>query len=188
MIDLIREAASIQEFIESKNWDFYFIGGITVQVWGQPRLTQDIDFTLFTNLKNEPDYISAFLQRYRPKFSDAAEFALSNRVLPMFTDSGIGIDLTLGGLSDMSESLARSSYQEFVDGIKLRICSAEDLIILKTMAGRGRDWIDIESVVIRQNNLDWEYIVSTLECVTDNDGLSPRIDKLRSLKSQFYKQ
>lgn len=98
MIDLIREAASIQEFIESRNWDFYFIGGIPVQVWGQPRLTQDIDFTLFTNLKDEPEYLSAFLERYRPKFSDAAEYALLNRVMPMVTESGIGIDLTLGGL------------------------------------------------------------------------------------------
>jgi hypothetical protein len=50
MIDLINEAASIQEFIESKHWDFFFIGGLTVQVWGQPRLTQDIDLTVFTEL------------------------------------------------------------------------------------------------------------------------------------------
>lgn len=53
MIDLISEAASLQDFLEASDWDFFFIGGIAVQVWGQPRMTQDIDLTVFTNLQNE---------------------------------------------------------------------------------------------------------------------------------------
>ncbi len=188
MIDLIREAASIQEFIESKKWDFFFIGGVSVQVWGQPRLTQDIDLTIFTNLKNEPEYISAFLSRYKPKFSDAAEYALLHRVLPMFTNEGIGIDVTLGGLSDTSEALTRSSYQPFAGGIDLRICSADDLIIMKTVAARDRDWIDVESVIIRQRKLDWVYIFSTLQGLTDDDEIPPKIEHLKLLKSRFYKK
>ena len=188
MIDLITEAASIQEFIESKHWDFFFIGGLAVQVWGQPRLTQDIDLTIFTELTNEPEFVKAFLEHYKPKFSDALEFALSNRVLPMFTDSGIGIDVTLSGLSTMSDALRRSSKQEFVDGIDLKVCSPEDLIILKTVAGRDRDWIDIESVIIRQSQLDWDYVLETLERLTDNEVIPARVERLEQLKHRFYKK
>ncbi|MGH9948475.1 MAG: hypothetical protein ACRD6X_14955 [Pyrinomonadaceae bacterium] len=188
MIDLIREAASIQEFVESKQWNFFFIGGVPVQVWGQPRLTQDIYLTIFTELKNESEYISAFLARYKPKFSDAMDFALLNRVLPMFTETGIGIDVTLSGLSDMSEALVRSSFQEFVEDISLRVCSAEDLIIMKTVAGRDRDWFDIESVIIRQNLLDWQYILSTLESLTDDEEIPDRITQLKLKKSKFYQK
>ena len=54
------------------------------------------------------------------------------------------------------------------------------------MAGRGRDWIDIESVIIRQSSLHWDYIFGTLESVTDADELPPRIENLEALKSQFY--
>lgn len=186
MIDLITEAAKLQEFLEEKGWDFFFIGGVTVQVWGQPRMTQDIDLTVFTNLRNEPEYIAAFLARYTPKFFDANQFALTNRVLPMFTNSGIGIDVTLGGLSDTSEALARSSYQPFVGGISLRICSPDDLIIMKTVAARPRDWLDVESVIIRQDTLDWEYILSTLAGLDAYEDMSTRLEKLKSLKSQFY--
>ncbi len=186
MIDLITEAADLQEFLEEKGWDFYFIGGVTVQVWGQPRLTQDIDLTVFTNLVNETQYIDTLLARYSPKFSDAGEFALTNRVLPMFTKSGIGIDVTLGGLSDANEALARSSYQPFVGGFNLRICSPDDLIIMKTVAGRPRDWIDVESVVIRQKHLDWNYILSTIESLDAYEDMSIRLEKLNVLKSQFY--
>lgn len=166
----------------------FFIGGVAVQVWGQPRLTQDIDLTIFTNLKNEPEYIAAFLTRYSPKFSDAAQFALTNRVLPMFTKGGIGIDVTLGGLSDISEALARSSYQPFVGDFNLRICSPDDLVIMKTVAARPRDWIDVESVIIRQNSLDWDYIFVTLQGLSDYEDLSAKLENLSSLKSQFYQK
>lgn len=188
MIDLIIEAAALQEFLEEQNWEFFFIGGVAVQVWGQPRMTQDIDLTVFTNLTNEPEYIAAFLARYSPKFSDAGQFALTNRVLPMFTKGGIGIDVTLGGLSDISEALARSSYQPFVGGHNLRICSADDLVIMKTVAARPRDWIDVESVIIRQNCLDWAYILSTLHNLSEYQDLSAEIENLTSLRSQFYQK
>ena len=187
MIDLFREASSIQAFIEKNDWKFFFIGGITVQAWGQPRLTQDIDLTVFTELKNETEYVRAFTTRYKPKFSDALEFALSHRVLPLFTESGIGIDVTLSGLSESSEALLRSTQHEFIEGISLRICSADDLIIMKTVAGRDRDWIDIESVTIRQEQLDWPYILKTLESLTDNELMPERIQRLRKLKSKFYR-
>lgn len=186
MIDLIAEAASLQEFLEEKGWDFYFIGGIAVQVWGQPRVTLDIDLTVFTNLRNEPDYISAFLARYSPKFSDAAQFALTNRVLPMFTSSGTGIDVTLGGLSDTNEALARASYQQFTSSFRLKICSADDLIVMKVVAARPRDWLDVESVIIRQSSLDWDYIMASLKALEPYEDISSPLENLNTLRSRFY--
>ena len=43
MIDLVEEAAKLQSFVEENGWDFHFIGGIVVQIWGRPRLTTDLD-------------------------------------------------------------------------------------------------------------------------------------------------
>lgn len=188
MIDLIAEAAALQEFLEETGWDFYFIGGLAVQVWGQPRLTQDIDLTVFTNLKDEPEYIARLLDRYSPKFSDASQFALTNRVLPMFTKGGIGIDVTLGGLSDDSEALRRSSYQWFTDTVSLRVCSADDLVIMKTVAARPRDWLDIEAVIIKQTNLDWDYIIDTIQSLDAYEDISARRENLLSFKSRYYQK
>lgn len=188
MTELFAEASSVQEFIEGRGWEFYFIGGLVVQFWGEPRLTTDIDLTVFTNLSNESQFISTLLARYSPKFGDADRFALTNRVLPMYTDSGIGIDVTLGGLSDTSEALRRSSYQSFSEGIRLRICSAEDLIVMKTVAARPRDWIDVESVIIKQGQLDWEYIDSSLAALDAYEDMGSRIAHLHSLKNSFYRK
>ena len=191
MIDLVEEAARLQSFVEENGWDFYFIGGIVVQVWGRPRLTTDLDITVFTNLVNETDYIQAFLKRYRAKFSDAEAFALTDRVLPIETDEKIGIDVTLGGLADVNPQLARATYQPFTDKISLKVCSAEDLIVLKTAAWRPQDIFDLEGVLIKQNKLDWNYIEQQLAQIDDYNfdvGFREKVSGLFALKEKYYQK
>ena len=44
----------------------------------------------------------------------------------------------------------------------LLTCSAEDLIVLKAFAARGRDWVDVEGIIVRQAGaLDWRTSTST---------------------------
>jgi hypothetical protein len=46
-----------------------------------------------------------------------------------------------------------------IEGVPTRICTAEDLIIHKVIADRGKDWIDIEGILMRQRGkLDIQYI------------------------------
>jgi hypothetical protein len=48
MIELFRLAAELQDLCHRQRWQFCFIGGIAVQRWGSPRVTQDVDMTLLT--------------------------------------------------------------------------------------------------------------------------------------------
>lgn len=55
--------------------------------------------------------------------------------------------------------MERAVEYELETGKQIRLCSAEDLIIHKTVAGRPQDLYDIESVVYRQGkSLDVKYI------------------------------
>lgn len=94
---LIDEAVGFQDFVIGKGWEFYFIGGLAVQIWGEPRLTRDIDITIFTNLNNETAFIEAVLSKYRPKLSDPVTTALTERLSSVLTESGITIDILLSG-------------------------------------------------------------------------------------------
>lgn len=190
MTRLIDEAALIQQFVERQGWDFFFIGGIAVQIWGEPRLTRDIDLTIFTNLNDELGLIDIIISEYKPVFHDAGEFALANRVLPVKTASGITIDFSLAGLADISEPLVRSSFQDFGDGILLKICSPDDLVIMKTLAGRSRDWPDIEAVLINQRNLNWEYIETSIVALSEHryeDNLTEKLGHLERLRKEYYR-
>jgi hypothetical protein len=43
---ILAAAGEIQAFCQKQGWRFCFIGGVAVQRWGEPRLTQDVDLTL----------------------------------------------------------------------------------------------------------------------------------------------
>ena len=134
------------------------MGGLAVQRWGEPRVTQDVDLTLLTGFGGERPYVQTLLRHFAPRIADAEEFALRNRVLLLQTVTGIGIDIALGGLPYEALVVERATFFEFLPDVSLLTCSAEDLVVLKAFADRPRDWGDIEGIVARQAVLDWDYI------------------------------
>ena len=59
MNELIRVAADVQGFCESRCWRFCLIGGLALQRWGEPRETVDVDLTLLTGFGGEDPFIHA---------------------------------------------------------------------------------------------------------------------------------
>jgi hypothetical protein len=159
VIELIRAASDLQTLCEAEGWRFCFIGGLAVQRWGEPRETVDVDLTLVTGFGGEEPFIRRLLQQYAGRVDDPAEFARINRVLLIRAPSGVGIDVALGALPFEESIVSRSTLFSFPGPVRLRTCSAEDLIVLKAFASRPRDWIDVEGIIVRQTGkLDWAYI------------------------------
>lgn len=186
MIDLFDTAEELQSFFFGRKWKFCFIGGLALQRWGEPRVTQDVDCTLYTGFDNEESFVSELTERYASRIDNAEEFALANRVLLLQSKSGIGIDIALGGIPYERGVVDRSSDFEFLPSIVLRTCSAEDLIILKAFADRTRDWADIEGILLRYGaDLEWKLIYSELQPLCELKE-SPRIvERLRGLQSDL---
>lgn len=166
MKGLISTAESIQTFCETNGWEFSIIGGLALQYWGEQRVTKDVAITLLTGFGDEERYVDALLAEYSARVDDPKEFALRNRVLLLISD-GIGIDMSLGALPFEQLLIDRSQKKEYLPNQFLRICSAEDLIVLKAFADRAKDWEDIASVIIKQELLDWKYI---------NEQLAPLVE------------
>ena len=111
-----------------------------------------------------------FLREFSARIPDALEFAVANRVL-LVEVAGVGVDVSLAALPFEEEMVARATGFAFIAGQELRICTAEDLIILKSFAARPQDWVDVQNVITRQSALDWDYIM-------------PRITGLAELKEE----
>jgi len=152
MIDLVEEALELQGLLASQGWDFCFIGGLALQRWSEPRLTKDMDLTLLTGFGREEPFIDFLLCHYTPRRQDAREFALCQRVLLLQSASGIGIDIALAGLPFEESAVRRAVMVEYAPGILLRICSAEDLIVMKAFADRPQDRLDLRGILVRQGN------------------------------------
>ena len=48
MLALFREAHRLEKIFNKHRWKYCFIGGLAVQKWGQARVTEDINLTIFT--------------------------------------------------------------------------------------------------------------------------------------------
>ena len=176
---VLAAAGEIQRFCQSQGWSFCFIGGVALQRWGEPRLTQDVDLTLLTGFGNEEQFVDALLKEYTPRRPDARDFALTRRVLLIETRKGIGVDAALGAFPFEERSIGRSSSWTWAETKSLITCSAEDLVVHKAFAGRDLDWGDVERVLIRQHGkLNLPQIRSELKPLLELKGAPESLDKL----------
>jgi hypothetical protein len=164
VIPLYRAALDLQRTCEEYGWRFCFIGGLVLQRWGEPRYTKDVDVTLFCGFDGEEKYIEALLSRFALRSPDAADVALKSRVLLLQHPDGIPLDVALGGLAFEERTIERSSLWHAAKACDLRTCCAEDLIVHKSFAARGQDWVDVERIIQRQGEkLNVDLILEELE-------------------------
>ena len=177
---LLAAAVEIQAFCARAGWKFCFIGGIAVQHWGEARLTRDADLTVFTGVGDEPRYVDTLLARFASRMQDMRDFALRHRVLLLRASNGIPLDVSLGALDFENVAVERSSLVEIADGVRLRLCSPDALVVFKVFAGRPQDWLDVEGVVAKSGALiDWNGVRADLrvllELKEDTESL-PRLE------------
>jgi hypothetical protein len=184
VIDLVLQAYEIQKFCFARKWQYCFIGGLAVQHWGEPRLTQDIALSLLTGFGGEEEFIDGLLSEFSPRIDNARSFALQARVVLLRSRSGIGIDISLGALPFEEQLVKRALEVEMAPNVSLRLCTAEDLIVLKAFASRPRDWEDVKATIVRQrkNGLDWEYIEQQLVPLCDLKEEPEIVSRLLSIR------
>ena len=183
MIRLFREARQLQDLLDSRNWPFCFIGGIAVQHWGEPRVTRDIDLSIFTGFGGESAFIDVLLSEYSPRIPHAREFALQNRVLLIATRNDVPVDVVLAALPLELEIIRRAVQVDFVPDVSLRICSAEDLFVLKAFANRDRDRADLTGIARRHGTrLDWDGILERLRPLAEAKQDSAIVDNVLRLR------
>jgi len=78
MNPLFEAALQFQSFFERQKWPFCFIGGLTVRRWGEVRMTQDIDVSLFVGFGEEEKYIRTLLQPFDSMISNAFDYAIGS--------------------------------------------------------------------------------------------------------------
>lgn len=175
MEDLFSTAADLQSFCQARGWRCCVIGGIAVQRWGLPRLTQDVDVSLLTGFRHEERFLDELLTHYLPRVDRAKELALQRRVLLARTSTGVPIDIALAGFPFEERVIERATVWTRDSGLALLTCSAEDLAVLKAFASRPQDWIDVEGIVVRQGarlnrSLILEELQPLLELKEDDEA------------------
>ena len=187
MNGVLAAALQLQNYFLTQQWRFCFVGGLAVQKWSEPRVTDAADVTLFTGFGGEEPYIDALLGWLEPRRVDAREFALRARVLLARKPSGVAVDVALGGLPFEELAISRARDAELYPGCCLRLCTAEDLIVFKCFAGRPLDWRDVEMTIVRQGDagLDWHYIQEQLRPLAELKEQPDLLTNLLALRERL---
>lgn len=161
---LFEAAYEIHQFLTSHKIPYAIIGGLAVQYWGEARFTQDVDVTILIPFGKEDAIVSEVLKAFPARIENAADFARKNRVILIKGSGGGELDVSLGIPGYEEEVAVRAIDFDLGDSRTVKLCSAEDLIIHKAVAGRGRDCSDIEGIIVRQGKrLNIGYIKRWLE-------------------------
>lgn len=156
------------------------IGGVAASLRGKPRLTKDIDAVIL-EADAEALLRSGAKFGFTPRIPDAAEFSRQTGVLLLrYAPGNIDIDISLGALPFEDEIVDRSTWID-VGGLRLRVASAEDIIIMKAVARRPRDMMDIENIIQATPDLDIDRIrrwVREFSSVLDMPEIHDDIEKL----------
>ena len=179
----LREAIA---FLEAQGYRYAVIGGIAVTTWGIIRATRDIDLNALV-----PDInYAAARTAIRAAFPEPGRpHAPDNPLIVSANIKGIVVDFLLA-LPGYEEQIVTRAARRNLGDLQVWVCAPEDLVIQKAIAGRAKDWQDIEGVLIEQyGHLDIAYVANWLtqfaelleqpEILTRYRGIKNRITAVR---------
>ncbi|QQS47654.1 MAG: nucleotidyl transferase AbiEii/AbiGii toxin family protein [Acidobacteriota bacterium] len=131
------------------------VGGIALAMVSEPRFTRDIDTVIWIEREDwEPFIQQAVNHGFEPRNKEPLDFAQQHRIfLLTHRNTGITVDISLGALPFEEEMINRSVIAE-KDELRLKVPTPEDLIIMKIIAGRPKDLVDIASILKIHTILD----------------------------------
>jgi predicted nucleotidyltransferase len=143
---------------------YMIIGGQAVLLYGEPRLTRDIDLTLGVNADQLDEVLAVVKEAsLKPLPKDIDHFVRQTMVLPAADDiSGIRVDFIFSFTPYESQAIGRAKKVSIKDQ-EVSFASPEDVIIHKIFAGRARDMEDARTILLKNPGLDISYIRNWLK-------------------------
>jgi len=135
------------------------IGGQAVLLYGEPRLTRDIDITLGIGT-DRLDEVLVVVQELslHPLLNNIEDFVQKTMVLPTLDETtGIRVDFIFSFTPYEVQAIERSNKISIL-GEPVSFASPEDVIIHKIFAGRPRDTEDVISIILKNPNINKNYI------------------------------
>lgn len=160
---------------------WYLFGARAAILHGVARLTADVDVTVrLPDAVSTEALVTALAQHgFTPRVTDAA-FITRTRVVPfVHAQTMVPLDVVIGGPGLEDQFLERAQSKD-VEGLRVPVASAEDIAIMKMLAGRPKDLDDIVAIVCANEGLDMSYIRTTLTLLEDAIGQSDLVPTLEA--------
>jgi len=151
--------SKISKELEKRKIPYMVIGGQAVLLYGEPRLTKDIDITLGISHKklSKIESLSKKL-KLRVLVENPKDFIKQTMVLPVEDEkTGISIDFIFSFSEYEKQAIKRANPVKMLN-THVNFASLEDMVIHKIIAGRPRDLEDAETILLKNPKYDEKYI------------------------------
>ncbi|MEO0113838.1 MAG: nucleotidyl transferase AbiEii/AbiGii toxin family protein [candidate division WOR-3 bacterium] len=129
--------------LEKRGIDYMIIGGQAVLLYGEPRLTRDIDITLGINIDRYQE-IKEIIEKLNLKIlpDNPLDFLKKTMVLPVIDEeTGIRLDFIFS-FSEYERQALKRVKKIKIDDTEICYPLVKNLIIHKIISERERDWED----------------------------------------------
>lgn len=179
--------ADAVKFLDRQGVSYALIGGLAASLRGQLRVTADVDLVIAADVPGALLLIDQLdSSPLAPLFPGVREVVERAFILPLrHRSTGVKVDMAVGlsGFERMAIDRAQSMK---LSGVEISVATAEDLLIMKILAGRPQDEQDLRGLLTAQaDNMDWAYCthVATELGEAIGQNLAERVRDLRRLAS-----
>lgn len=173
--------ASLARAFERAGLRWYLFGAQAAIIHGAARLTADVDVTAHLEGTPPQALVDALLEAGFTLRLPDPEFVARTRVLPVtHVTSGIPADIVFAGPGLEEMFLSRAKVLD-VDGVRVPVACAEDVVVMKLLASRAKDVDDVVAILAAHpDDLDLELVRATIRMLEEALGqsdISPALDQ-----------
>jgi hypothetical protein len=187
METLTQSIQHLQKRLHGADIPSIVIGGVAVAIWGEPRLTRDVDLKILLGRDDAERLLTVLAPNYSPLLPDPLRALREQAMLFIQDAAGTRLDLLLADTPYDVQAIRRARVTEVEPNAPIAVCSPEDLVIYKLISTRVRDHEDAASVIRRQaESLDDDYVLHWLrqfEKALDDSTLVAEYERLRGRKT-----
>ncbi len=172
--------ASLAVALEAVGAGWYVFGAQAALLYGAARLTADVDVTVHLHDKPTKVLVKALSAAGFQLRVEGDDFIERTRVIPVLhTATGVPADIVLAG-PGIEELFLERAIMRDLDGVQVPVACAEDIVVMKILAGRPKDIEDVVAVLAAHpDDLDLDLVRSTLGLL---EGALDQSDLLRMLE------
>ena len=121
--------------------DYMLIGGMAVAFWGEPRLTLDVDLTIWVEPGQFESTVEMLARRLPLRTTEPLETARRLRLLPVRASNRVPVDLLFAAWPLEKQAIERA-VEHRIGGASVRVAPLDYLLFLKLISDRPKDLDD----------------------------------------------
>lgn len=177
-----QKVLAVAEALDAAEIPHAFGGAIVLLYWSEPRATYDIDVNVFLRDEYADRAFSALAPLGVTIPPDAPEVILKTSQIRLDWD-GVLVDLFFA-FDEFHKSIQNRAVPRDFRGREILIVTAEDIVTLKSLFNRPKDWIDIETIIATQGGrFDGDYALDWLTRILGEGDAA--LERLRGLIEEY---